>query len=52
MAVIVAVITVANIPAILALYAALSLVAWIALKAVFRNQSSGARIVSRDINDN
>ena len=41
-----------NAPAILALFAILSLIAWIALKAVFKRQSSGARIVTRDINDN
>lgn len=39
-------------PALLALFAALSLMAWIGLRIVFRRQSSGARIVHRDINDN
>ena len=37
---------------LLALFAVLSLLAWIALKAVFRKQSSGARIVTHDINEN
>ncbi|MBB4175734.1 NfeD family protein [Sulfitobacter noctilucicola] len=41
-----------NIPALLALFAVLSLLSWIGLRAVFRSQSSGARIVTRDINDN
>ncbi len=40
-----------NTSALLALFAALSLVAWIVLKRAFRNQSSGARIVERDINE-
>jgi membrane protein implicated in regulation of membrane protease activity len=41
-----------NVPALLALFAVLSLIAWIGLRMVFRKQSSGARIVTRDINDN
>ena len=41
-----------SVPALLALFAILSLVAWIGLRQVFRNQSSGARIVTRDINEN
>ncbi|MDF3413515.1 hypothetical protein HKX54_03520 [Sulfitobacter sp. M57] len=49
---IVALISLNNIPALLALFAILSLAAWIALKAAFRKQSSGARIVTRDINEN
>lgn len=48
----VAVISFTNIPALLAIFAILSLIAWIVLKAVFRSQSSGARIVTRDINEN
>ncbi len=41
-----------NVPALLALFAILSLIAWIVLRMVFRRQSSGARIVTRDINEN
>jgi len=41
-----------NIPALLALFAVLSLIAWIILRMGFRKQSSGARIVTKDINDN
>lgn len=52
MAVIVAFVTLSNVNAMLALFAILSLIAWIALKAAFRKQSSGARIVTRDINEN
>lgn len=37
--------------ALFAIFAALSLLAWIALKLLFKNQSSGARIVERDINE-
>jgi membrane protein implicated in regulation of membrane protease activity len=37
---------------ILAAFAVLSLIAWFALRFVFKKQSSGARIVTRDINDN
>lgn len=51
MAVLVAIVTPVNTAALLAVFAALSLVAWIALKLVFRRQSSGARIVTHDIND-
>jgi membrane protein implicated in regulation of membrane protease activity len=40
-----------NIPALLALFAVLSLIAWIILRMGFRKQSSGARIVTKDIND-
>lgn len=52
MAAIVSVFSITNIPALLALYAILSLVAWIGLRLAFRNQSSGARIVTNDINEN
>lgn len=52
MAGIVALFTIGNVAALLALYAVLSLIAWIALRAAFRHQSSGARIVTRDINEN
>ncbi|NNK15342.1 MAG: hypothetical protein HKP51_00395 [Sulfitobacter sp.] len=41
-----------NIAALLAVFAIVSLGAWIVLKAAFRKQSSGARIVTHDINDN
>jgi membrane protein implicated in regulation of membrane protease activity len=41
-----------NTPALLALFAILSMLAWIALRMGFRKQSSGARIVTRDINEN
>ncbi len=41
-----------NVPPLLALFAVLSLLAWIGLRLVFRRQSSGARIVTRDINEN
>ncbi len=52
MAVVVFVLPISNIPALLALFALLSLIAWILLKLVFRRQSSGMRIVKRDINEN
>lgn len=52
MTAIVAFTTITNTSALLALFAGLSLVAWIVLKLVFKNQSSGARIVERDINEN
>ena len=38
--------------AMLALFGGLSLLAWIVLKVLFRRQSSGAKIVTRDVNDN
>lgn len=41
-----------NTSALLALFAGLSLIAWIVLKRVFKSQSGGARIITRDINDN
>jgi len=52
MAVIVALFALMNVPLMLALFAILSLIAWIGLRLVFRRQSSGARIVTRDINEN
>ena len=36
---------------LLALFAGLSLLGWIVLRVVFKRQSSGARIVERDINE-
>ena len=41
-----------NPTALVALFAVLSLIAWIILRILFRKQSSGARIVTRDINEN
>jgi membrane protein implicated in regulation of membrane protease activity len=38
-------------PALLALFAFLSLVAWMVLRRVFRRQTSDVRIVTKDIND-
>ncbi len=38
-------------PAALAIFAGLSLLAWIGLRLAFRKQSSGARLVHEDIND-
>ena len=38
--------------AMLALFGGLSLLSWIVLKMLFRRQSSGAKIVTRDVNDN
>ncbi|MBW4708668.1 hypothetical protein KX928_12820 [Roseobacter sp. YSTF-M11] len=38
--------------ALLALFSGLSLLAWIGLRIAFKKQSSGARVVHRDINDN
>jgi membrane protein implicated in regulation of membrane protease activity len=52
MAGVVAVFAGINTPALLALFAILSLLAWIGLRMAYRNQSSGARIVTRDINEN
>jgi membrane protein implicated in regulation of membrane protease activity len=40
-----------NTSALLALFAGLSVVAWIVLRLMFKNQSSGARIVTHDINE-
>jgi membrane protein implicated in regulation of membrane protease activity len=36
---------------LLAVFAVVSLVAWIGLRAAFRRQSGSARIITRDIND-
>ncbi len=52
MAAVVSLFAISNVPALLALFAILSLVAWVVLRAAFRRQSSGARIVTRDINEN
>lgn len=52
MALVVAIFAPANVAVLLALFAMLSLVAWIGLRLVFRRQSSGSRIVTRDINEN
>ena len=41
-----------SVPVMLALFAILSLLAWIVLRQLFKRQSSGARIVTRDINEN
>ncbi|MCG6904782.1 MAG: hypothetical protein LJE68_19085 [Rhodobacter sp.] len=38
-------------PVAVALFAGLSLIAWIALRVIFRNQRSRARIIRHDIND-
>jgi membrane protein implicated in regulation of membrane protease activity len=40
-----------NTSALLALFAGLSVIAWIVLRLVFKNQSSGARVVTHDINE-
>jgi len=37
--------------AMIALFAGLSLVAWLVLRFAFRRQSSGAKIFTKDIND-
>tara|TARA_R110002049_G_scaffold140244_1_gene301240 strand:+ start:904 stop:1179 length:276 start_codon:yes stop_codon:yes gene_type:complete len=52
MAVVVAFWVPANVALMLAIFAVLSLIAWLVLRAVFKRQSSGARIVTRDINEN
>jgi len=52
MAGVVALGAVTNTSALLAIFAGLSLVAWIALKLAFKNQTTAARIVTRDINEN
>jgi inner membrane protein len=36
---------------LVAVFAGLSLLCWVILRVVFRRQSSGARIVTRDINE-
>jgi membrane protein implicated in regulation of membrane protease activity len=51
MALVVAIFTTLSPPALLAVFAGLSLLAWIGLRLAFKRQSSGARIVTRDIND-
>ncbi|MEM6303096.1 MAG: hypothetical protein AAF744_00150 [Pseudomonadota bacterium] len=51
MAVVVFVMPAASVPALLAMFAILSLIGWLILRMLFRRQSSGARIVRRDIND-
>jgi membrane protein implicated in regulation of membrane protease activity len=40
-----------SVPVLMVLFAGVSLLAWIALRLVFRKQSSGARIITRDVND-
>ena len=52
MAGVVAIFPATNVPALLAIFAILSLFSWIVLRLVFRRQSSGARVVTRDINEN
>lgn len=39
-------------PALLALFACGALVCWVGLRVMFKKQSSGARIVTKDVNDN
>ena len=51
MAVAVFVLPATHVPALLAMFALLSLIGWIVLRLLFRRQSSGARIVTRDINE-
>lgn len=51
MAVMVFVLPATNIPALLAMFAILSLIGWVLLRILFRHQSSDARIVTQDIND-
>lgn len=51
MALAVVILPVGNVPALLAAFAVLSLLGWIALRLMFRRQSSAARIVTHDIND-
>lgn len=51
MTAVVAFTSVTNTSALLALFAALSLAAWVVLKLLFKSQSSGARIVENDINE-
>ena len=40
-----------SVPVALALFAGLSLLGWIALRLIFRNQRSAARFIEHDIND-
>lgn len=51
MAGVVAFADISNTSALLAMFAGFSLAAWIVLKIAFKSQSSGARIVTRDINE-
>lgn len=51
MAVVVFVLPATNVPAVLAMFAICSLIGWIVLRILFRRQSSGARVVTRDINE-
>lgn len=51
MALVVALWAPGNVALLLALFAVLSLIAWVVLRVLFKRQSSGARIVTRDIND-
>lgn len=37
--------------ALLAVFGAVSLLAWVGLRYVFRHQSSGAKIIKKDVND-
>jgi len=41
-----------SVTALLAVFAGLSLICWIFLRVAFKRQSSGARIVTRDVNEN
>ena len=41
-----------SVTALLAVFAGLSLICWILLRVAFKRQSSGARIVTRDVNEN
>ena len=51
MSVVVFVLPATNVPALLAMFAILSLIGWVLLRILFRRQTSDARIVTRDIND-
>jgi len=51
MAVLVAVMPVSSVAGLFVMFAMLSLIAWLVLRIAFRRQSSGARVVTRDIND-
>jgi len=51
MAVMVFVLPATNIPALLAMFAILSLIGWVLLRILFRRQSNDVRIVTHDIND-
>ncbi|MGB3244414.1 MAG: hypothetical protein WBB25_07760 [Sulfitobacter sp.] len=51
MAVVVFVMPATNVPALLAMFAILSLIGWIVLRILFRHQTSATRVVTRDIND-